>query len=241
MSYVGFAMNDGPAQSPTQNYADAYKPPGGDSPGNDVTASDPLAHGQQPTVTSQNASDNQVQQQADLHTQFADSVATTPPQNSQEAAPATYNANSTSESIEDQNIFFLLGVANGSDEQKEAFLDELQQVIWEDFLEYDVKLLVTSDELTQLQKLLDESEENLDQQEEVVKFLEKLIPDLEEIMLEKALELKEEMVRERAAGLKTFYADKPESIKRVEEAVKLMDEGKWYSAAHAMNSLTPPT
>jgi len=144
----------------------------------------------------------------------------------------------STESLEDQNIFFLLGVTNGTDEQKEGFLDELQQVIWEDFLEYDVKLLITNDELSQLQSMLGVGQDqDTEQQEDVVRFLEKLIPDLEEIMLEKALELKEEMVRERLTGLRTYYADNSQNLNRLIEAEKLMDEGKWYSAAHVMNSL----
>ena len=143
-----------------------------------------------------------------------------------------------SETLEDQNIFFLLGVRDGTDQQKEAFLDELQQVIWEDFLEFDVKLLITSEEMVQLQSLLtSETDKDLEKQEKIVVYLEKLIPDLEDIMLEKALELKEEMVRERAAGLKQYYAEKPEKIQRISEAEQLMNAGKWYSAAHMMNSL----
>ena len=80
-------------------------------------------------------------------------------------------------------------------------------------------------------------DQDTEQQEDVVRFLEKLIPDLEEIMLEKALELKEEMVRERLTGLRTYYADNSQNLNRLIEAEKLMDEGKWYSAAHVMNSL----
>lgn len=147
-------------------------------------------------------------------------------------------SSSQSETLEDQNIFFLLGVRDGTDQQKEAFLDELQQVIWEDFLEFDVKLLITSDEMIQLQELLNsQTEKDLEKQEKIVVFLEKLIPDLEDIMLEKALELKEEMVRERASGLRQYYAEKPEKLQRLGEAEQLMDAGKWYSAAHLMNSL----
>ena len=125
-----------------------------------------------------------------------------------------------------------------NEQQRESFLDELQQVIWEDFLEYDVKLLITSEEMVELKQLLDsQTERDLEKQEKIIVYLEKLIPDLEEIMLEKALELKEEMVRERANGLRQFYAGKSDQLLRVDEAEKLMDSGKWYSAAHLMNSL----
>jgi hypothetical protein len=151
---------------------------------------------------------------------------------------ATESNASQSETLEDQNIFFLLGVRDGSDQQRESFLDELQQVIWEDFLEYDVKLLITSEEMVELKQLLDsQTDRDLEKQEKIIVYLEKLIPDLEEIMLEKALELKEEMVRERVNGLRQFYAGKADQLLRVDEAEKLMDSSKWYSAAHLMNSL----
>jgi hypothetical protein len=145
---------------------------------------------------------------------------------------------SVSQALEDQNIFFLLGVDDGSDEEKESFLDELQQVIWEDFLENDVQLLITEEEkqaLQQIQAKTDLSEE--DKQEEMVVYLEKLIPDLEEIMLEKALELKEDMVKERIAGMREYYADNLEQLKKVDEADALVRDDKWRDAAAVLNSL----
>lgn len=209
-------MNDSTVQqsSPqdTHNYVDAYAPPS--QTGTSTTE----------PVTSMSAS-TEPQQPAQV-TPSGSLSAPSSPQSSQ------------SETLEDQNIFFLLGVRDGSDQQKEAFLDELQQVIWEDFLEYDVKLLITSDEAVELKQMLDsQSDKDLEKQEKIIVYLEKLIPDLEEIMLEKALELKEEMVRERTNGLRQFYADKPDKLQRVDEAERLMDSGKWYSAAHLMNSL----
>lgn len=145
----------------------------------------------------------------------------------------------SSETLEDQNIFFLLGVMDGTDAEKEKFLDELQQVIWEDFLEYDVKLLITSDEQVEFQKILDEPATNeLEKQEKIVVFLEKLIPDLEEIMLEKALELKGDMVKERIAGMKEYHASKPEALDKISEAERALAENKWKTAAELLNSLS---
>jgi hypothetical protein len=213
-------MNTMPAQ-PTNStsdnhYVDAYTPPSSSSATPATSWSAPA------TPTAQSGSEPIVSTQQPQ----------SPPVSS------TPESSSQSETLEDQNIFFLLGVRDGTDQQKEAFLDELQQVIWEDFLEFDVKLLITSDEMTQLQELLNsQTEKDLEKQEKIVIFLEKLIPDLEDIMLEKALELKEEMVRERASGLRQYYAEKPEKLQRLGEAEQLMDAGKWYSAAHLMNSL----
>ncbi|MGD9128951.1 MAG: hypothetical protein PVJ09_00455 [Candidatus Woesebacteria bacterium] len=145
---------------------------------------------------------------------------------------------SRSEDLEDQNIFFLLGVTDGTDEEKEKFLDELQQVIWEDFLDNDLNLLTTEEEYQKVETILSNpAKTDLEKQEEVLSFLEGLIPDLEEIMLEKALELKEELVKERIAGMKEYYAGQQASSDRVLEAESLLRQNKWYSMAKILNSL----
>ena len=151
---------------------------------------------------------------------------------------ATSGQPATSQELEDQNIFTMLGVKDGTPEQRETFLDELQQVIWEDFLEYDVKLLTTQEEQIELNKLITaQGMSELEKQEKIVVYLEKLIPDLEEIMLEKALELKEEMVRERIKGLREFYANNTAALSKVDEGEKLMNEGKWASGVNTLNTI----
>lgn len=148
-------------------------------------------------------------------------------------------SNNSSEELEDQNIFMMLGVSDGTPEQRETFLDELQQVIWEDFLEYDVKLLTTKEEQVELEKMISSTGvSELEKQEKIVVYLEKLIPDLEEIMLEKALELKEEMVRERVKSMREFFTDKPEVLAKIDSAEEMMNGGKWRSAVALLNSLS---
>lgn len=145
---------------------------------------------------------------------------------------------SQGESLEEQNIFSMLGVSTASNEQRESFLDELQQVIWEDFLEYDVKLLITLEDYDHLQEMLKKPGSDTEQsQEEIVTYLEKKIPDLENIMLEKALELKAEMFKERLTSLRELFSDQPEKIKSLAAAEKLMLEQKWRSAVEAVASL----
>lgn len=146
--------------------------------------------------------------------------------------------NDSSEKIEDQNIFTLLGITDGTEAEREAFLDELQQVIWEDFLENDADLLLTADEKKKLDELKAQADANPTvAQEEMVVYLEKLIPDLEEIMLEKALELKEDMMRERIAGLKEYYQGQQDKLDLVSQAESLIAEGKWSSASQKLNTL----
>ena len=144
----------------------------------------------------------------------------------------------SSEKLEDQNIFYMLGVTDGTEEQKNQFLDELQQVIWEDFLDEDVKLLLTQEEQSELDRLkAAKPDAKLEEQEEVIVYLEKLIPDLEDILLEKALELKADLMKERVAGMRELYKDKQDVLMKIDQADQLMVEEKWLSAAKTLNSI----
>lgn len=146
----------------------------------------------------------------------------------------------TSQVLEDQNIFTLLGATDGTEQEREAFLDELQQVIWEDFLENDLQLLVTTDEYNTLQPLLSKSENpenDLAKQEELVGKLENLIPDLEEIMLEKALELKADLLKERIVSMREFYAGNEAALRSISDAEASLQLGKWFDAAQILNQI----
>jgi hypothetical protein len=146
--------------------------------------------------------------------------------------------NLVSEKLEDQNIFFLLGVEDGTTEEKERFLDELQQVVWEDFLENDLELLITTQEKERVDQILNNADlSDLDKQEQVLNYLSNLIPDLEEIMLEKALELKQEMVKERVEGMRQYYADKEEVLGKIDQAAQMFAQGKWSSGAKLLNQV----
>ncbi len=143
------------------------------------------------------------------------------------------------EAIEDQNIFVLLGIQEATEDEKNMFLDELQQVIWEDFVEKDVELLLTEDELKDF-KVIAENKDLAedDRQAKMVDFLEKLIPDLEKIMLEKAIELKEQMTRQRISEYMEHFKDNATQLEEVRKAQTLADAGKWKSVGDALNKIT---
>jgi hypothetical protein len=165
----------------------------------------------------------------------AEDAVSTAPQAST-AAPVSEAGNS--ESLEDQNIFDLLGISEATEEEKELFLDELQQVIWEDFVENDVELLLTEDELKEFRAISENSSlSEDDRQGQMIDFLEKLIPDLEKIMLEKALDLKEDMTRQRITELQNHYKDTPERLEVVQQALSLADQQKWRSVATTLNAM----
>lgn len=230
---------------PQDSYADAYVPPAqpvaaspapvntADSSAESVQPPPPPTGYNQPTEPTQPAELIQPTQPTE-QTQPTEPTESTQP--TEPTAPP--EPTSPSEALADQNIFEMLGVTTGTPEQREQFLDELQQVIWDDFIENDTKLLLTESEQTELRNLLQQSEGNqLEQQEKAVVFLEKLIPDLEEIMLEKAMQLKEEMVRERLRALRELNRNDQDKLAAVEKAEQLMAQQQWRSAAAALNNL----
>lgn len=142
------------------------------------------------------------------------------------------------ESLEAQNIFTLLGVEDGEESEKEAFLDELQQVVWEDFVENDSKILLTEADYSEFSKIIENADISNEQvQEQALTFLEKVLPNLEEIMLDKAIELKREMVMERVAGMKEYYAGKEQSLEVISRAEDQFRQDQWATGAQTLNSL----
>lgn len=136
-----------------------------------------------------------------------------------------------SQALEDQSIFDLVGDTEGTMQEREKFLDELQKVVWDDFLDNDVELLLTEEEMHPLEEIVTrENTDQLTKQQEIVKYLEAKIPDLEEIMMEKALKLKEDLLQERISGMEKFYADKPANLAKINEAKIAIASGLYYDA-----------
>lgn len=131
----------------------------------------------------------------------------------------------------------MLGVTDGTPEQREQFLNELQAVIWDDFIDHDTKLLLTEDEQKQLSSILQPDPKLPENQEKAVVYLETLVPDLEEIMLEKALQLKEEMVRERLKAMQELHRNDADKSGKLSQVEQMMGENRWKSATDLLNSV----
>lgn len=242
------------SQPVLDSYADAYMPPAPvqsttvpptAAQPNDQAIPDQQDAWQQPALEQPVVEQPAMEQPVPEVTQQDQSVAAAPQQMQQdmtdtqpEVSAPTSASSGPSESLADQNIFEMLGVTTGTSEQREQFLDELQQVIWDDFIEHDVKLLLTDAEQTELEQILrTHADKSLEQQEQAVVFLEKLIPDLEDIMLEKALQLKEEMARERLAALRELHRNDSEKMAVIDQAEQQMSQNLWRTASDALNKL----
>lgn len=246
----------GPSDDNQQTQTDAFQPSAStvgpvSSPFDDANAGDsfgmPVASGQRDSLGYSGNTSSSPLQDDDNHamSQIPATPSTRSTQSNDSMVSASNNYQSevnSSESLDDQNIFYMLDAEDGSEEQKNQFLDELQQIIWEDFLENDTKLLLTTDESTQLSQLVgNDFTKPLIEQDQAIDFLERLIPDLEDLMLEKALQLKGELFRERIASLKELYVDEPARLEIVERAELFTDQDKWFSAAKTLNEMFDTT
>lgn len=206
------SSQDPQVQQPPETYADDYQPPVGDA------QADPFPG----EVTSEEPSSDSAQEVFDGNSS---------PSSSEE------------ESLDSQNIFFMLGVEDGNEQLRDGFLNELQDVIWDDFLENDVSLLITTNEKVKFDSMMekknavDANKNDEEIQDALVVYLESLIPDLEEIMLEKALDLKSDLFLERIKGLKEFHAENEANLAEISKAEKLLAEDKWRSASEVLNAL----
>ncbi len=209
----------------SDSYADAYVPPA--PPVAQPLAQQPVAD---PVVEAM--AEPQPEPVAQPLAQPVADSAVEPEADSSAVSPAS------TEALADQNIFEMLGVTTGTPEQREQFLDELQQVIWEDFIEHDTTLLLTDAEQAELKTIMQGvPDKSLEQQEKVVVYLEKLIPDLEDIMLEKALQLKEEMARERLRALRELHRNESEKVGIIDQAEQAMNQEQWQTATTLLNTI----
>lgn len=252
-------MNDQSAQNQTQqanSYVDDYTPPAtnisGDSDSDMPVAKDDGMFTQSFTDDTNNTSNDQNSQtsqddvfQDDTASNTDSTVTPVIAADDDEYQGADDDMGSdlaSDEDIETQNIFFMLGVEEGDDDLKEKFLDQLQEVIWDDFLTNDVELLLTQDEFAEFKTQKEKADTaSGDTQEEakdaLVEYLEGLIPDLEDIMLEKALDLKADLFVERVNSMKQLFAQKPEELDQIARAEQLMYEDKWKSSATLLNGI----
>ena len=151
---------------------------------------------------------------------------------------ATSDENS-GEGIDEQNIFELLGVVDATEAEKESFLDELQQALWEDFLDKDLSSLVSEKEMaeiTEIKNTANLSED--DKQSKIIEKIEQSVPDIEEIMMEKALELKEDMVWERVKGNQEQMGKTGGDMRKLEAVEEYFRQNRWKTGSKILNSLS---
>jgi len=220
-----------PAPQQPTDYVDAYTPP---SQADQTHLKHTPWNADQDTATDAAEVEDVADVQAAVDQQVTEAVDT-----STDSVAVEEEAEEMDQSLESQNIFDLLGAADGEDTEKEAFLDELQQVVWEDFVQNDVQTILTEAEFAEFSQIVNQSEiANEEMQEKALEYLEKVVSDLEDILLEKALQLKEDLVWERIAGMKEYFAGKDQQLQAVVQAEALFKQDRWDDGAQLLNTLS---
>lgn len=151
--------------------------------------------------------------------------------------------------LEDLDLFSLLRLEHLSNEEKAQRLVEIQEVVLTNFLQEDLPKLLSEEDLKTFQEMAKDPQKSA----EVEKWLQEKIPGLDQIMREKMLAAKKEIVRENMLtrlDLNTREAQDPEVQKndqRMEELVKeketlekiisAIDSDDWGQASSLIQSL----
>lgn len=153
-------------------------------------------------------------------------------------AASTQKQSPFTRTIDDMDIFELMGMKNLPDDQKVLRLSEMEDIVLNDFITHDLPKYLAEEDLKELEGL---DKENTDPREVYQKFREK-IPNFDELLFERAIAFKKELVKQHlrlalqvrqkrkelvSAGL---YPQKDLKVEeKVKELQKLVDEEKRYS------------
>jgi hypothetical protein len=142
------------------------------------------------------------------------------------------------EDLESQNLFTMLALEDLSDEEKEAFLKDLEQLIWDNFVDVELPLLLNSEEKSQADQILaDNNKTENERKEALLVYLEKFVPNLEEIMYKKALNLKREMFEERLKKLRASAAEENNLslMADLDQIQELIEADRYKTAVNLLN------
>lgn len=139
------------------------------------------------------------------------------------------------QSLEAQSVFEMLNIDDITADEREEFLNELEELIWEDFIKTDLPLMLTNDEYKGAEEILNSQKNENQKKEELLVYVEKILPDIEEIMYEKAIGLKEEMFMERVRKMEEAGAGDQDVLTAIEQVKKLVQVGQWKTAVETLN------
>ncbi len=139
--------------------------------------------------------------------------------------------------LEKMDIFTMLGV-KGTEEEKEAFLDELQDLVWQEFVDTELMDNLDEQSMEKVEKILmDESLSAQQQQQQLQTILTQAVPDYEQVLLILALQLKEDMFYARLDGLKERFKEQQNNLSKVQQAEQLAQQENWKQAVEMVNEL----
>jgi hypothetical protein len=141
------------------------------------------------------------------------------------------------ETLDQIDVFTLLGMS-GSDEEKAAYLAQMQQSVWNTAIEEGILPMLTQAQLAEVEDMMaDESVDIEVSRGLVFEFLLKINPDLPELIKEKILEFKGEILVSRIEGLRERYQGNPSELQRLDSIELMLEEGNVQPAIQALAAL----
>jgi hypothetical protein len=142
-----------------------------------------------------------------------------------------------SQQLWDQDIFFLIGI-NGTEEEKNNYKNKLDQVVWDDFLINDAPLLLTNSEMIVLQVIIEhEDDDQSAKKQKILDYLATVCPDVDQLLDEKSLSQKEDMLYVRISEMERRYQYAPQALERIKDAKVACAMNRFHDAIAILNEV----
>ena len=134
------------------------------------------------------------------------------------------------------DIFTLLGIENASDEDREAFLTQLQDAIWEEVVEDELLEQLTDEEVDSIeQTVTSETMSAEDKRNTLFSMLSDKVPNLEQRLAESTNRLKFDLLGERVDGLREYYKTNEAQLGVLDQVEQLVEAGNVNEAVSLLN------
>ncbi len=134
------------------------------------------------------------------------------------------------------DVFTLLGITEASNEERELFLAQLQDAIWEEVVDEELSDSLTDEEIDSIdQTITDESISADEKRNRLFAMLAEKVPNLEERLMETTNDLKFDLLGERVEGLREYYADKAEQLQVLDQVEEMVNNGNLNEAVAVLN------
>ncbi len=142
------------------------------------------------------------------------------------------------ETLHRLSIFEMLGV-EGTEEEKEEFLSEVQDVIWQDVVENDLAPILSDEEADNVHTLLnDEGIEQNTKRDYLFDLILKKVPQAEDVLLQRTLQLKSDLLHERLHGMQEYFSNNAASMQKLQTAHQLIENQDLDAAVAILNELS---
>jgi hypothetical protein len=142
--------------------------------------------------------------------------------------------------FEQLDIFTVLGVAQ-DDPDREAFLQQMEEAIWEEIVENELSDKLGETELAQIETILnDEAASAEEKRDHLFGMLVDKVPNFEKVVRDYTMAAKRDLLSERLEGTKEYYSQtspNADKLSQVERAAQLFEAAEFSACAQALNAI----